>query len=402
MNTSPLLRCGIDRVEVARIQRLLGAAAPDALMRIFSPQELDDAGGNGDRATNLAARFAIKEACLKLFPREAALGQIELPDFAVAQDSDGRHRVVGTRKVEQLLARYRLKPIAVSLRHDGPSVSAITVAEPAETSAPPIGRLAYHLVPIRRRVVLENLRRVFGATTSESEIVRLAQAFYAHAAQCLVEFVRFPLLPAARRAALIRVENREAILRVYEQGKGVLILAGHCGNFEVATVAGITSFPQYRGQFHILRRPLRPGWFDRLVTLRFRRAGLGVLPKKGALDAILERLAAADAVVFVLDQHAAGRDGVLVDFFGHPAWTFRSLAIISLATGVPVVPVASWREPDGSHVLRFEEALPVIDADDPDAAIRLNTRAYNAALEQLVLRHPEQWFWMHRRWKDAR
>ena len=91
-----------------------------------------------------------------------------------------------------------------------------------------------------------------------------------------------------------------------------------------------------------------------------------------------------------------------VEFFGHKAKTFRSLATIALATGAPVVPAASWREPDGHHVLRFEEALPVVECDAPDKAIRANTRAYNAALERLILRHPEQWFWMHRRWKNLR
>jgi KDO2-lipid IV(A) lauroyltransferase len=198
----------------------------------------------------------------------------------------------------------------------------------------------------------------------------------------------------------VRVENEDALRRVYEMGRGVLILTGHFGNWEIATVAGIGSFPQYRGQFHFLRRPLRPGWLDRLVTRRFRRAGLGVIAKRGSLDEVLDRLAATDAVIFPFDQHAGGRDGILVDFFGRPAWTFRSLALISLSTGVPVVPVASWRDPDGCHVLRFEEALPILERDDPGEAIRANTQAYNDALERMILRHPEQWFWMHRRWKE--
>ncbi len=266
---------------------------------------------------------------------------------------------------------------------------------------PLLGRIIYHLLPIRRRVVLSNLRRAFGDTLPEAGCQRLAQAHYAHLACLLFEFVQYAWLSAARRAALVRVENAEACVRAGAEGKGVLILAGHLGNWEVATVAGIGSFPQYRGRFHIVRRPLNPPALDRLVTRRFRRAGLGVLPKKGALDRILERLAAGDAVVFILDQHAGGRDGLAVEFFGRPAGTFRSLAILALTTGAPVVPVASWREPDGRHVLRFEEALPLIECDDPGETIRANTRAYNAALERLILRHPEQWIWMHRRWKES-
>jgi lauroyl/myristoyl acyltransferase len=130
-----------------------------------------------------------------------------------------------------------------------------------------------------------------------------------------------------------------------------------------------------------------------------RKGGLGVIPKRGSLEMILDRLAARDAVIFIMDQHAGARDGVLVDFFGSPAWTFRSLALVALRTSAPVVPAALWREDDGSHVMRFEEALPTVDGADADEAIAANTRLYNAALERIILRHPEQWFWMHRRWK---
>ena len=77
------------------------------------------------------------------------------------------------------------------------------------------------------------------------------------------------------------------------------------------------------------------------------------------------------------------------------------LAIIALATGAPVLPATSWREPDGRHVLRFEDALSPIEHENTGEAIRINTRAYNAKLEELVLRRPEQWYWMHRRWKKV-
>ena len=83
----------------------------------------------------------------------------------------------------------------------------------------------------------------------------------------------------------------------------------------------------------------------------------------------------------------------------HPAWTFKSLAIIALATGAPVLPATSWREPDGRHVLRFEDPMAPIECENTSEAIRRNTRAYNAALERAILRRPEQWYWVHRRWK---
>src|SRR5512139_868350 len=157
-----------------------------------------------------------------------------------------------------------------------------TVRAPA--AAPLLGRWVYRLLPLRRRVVLANLRRVFGHALSEAEIVTLAQAHYAHLARSLMELLRFPFLSETQVTALARVENVEACLRAHAMGKGVLILSGHFGNFELATVAAIRQFTQYRGQFHVLRRPVSPRWIERLLTRRFRRAGLAVLPKKGALD----------------------------------------------------------------------------------------------------------------------
>ena len=105
-----------------------------------------------------------------------------------------------------------------------------------------------------------------------------------------------------------------------------------------------------------MRRPIKPRWLDALVNRRFRKAGFGVVGKRGSLDTIVERLEAGDVIVFPFDQHAGKPDGIDVEFFGHPAGTFKSLAILALATGAPVLPAAAWREPDGRHVLRFEHA----------------------------------------------
>jgi KDO2-lipid IV(A) lauroyltransferase len=394
-------RCGIDSVEIARIERLLRETPAEDLIRYFSLQELADSGDGPGRAASLAARFAAKEACAKLFPRELALAEIEPADFSIERDAYGAPQVVCSAGAELVLGRQRLRAIAVSLTHDRVSASAVALALPAQADAPLAGRLIYRLFPLRRRVILENLRRVFGAAVPEAEIVGLAQAHYAHLWRLAGEFVRFRWLSEEKKSALIRVDNVDPLARALERGKGALILTGHFGNFEVATIAGLRHFPHMRGRFHFIRRAIRPRWLDALVNRRFRQGGFGVLGKRGSLDAILERLEAGDLVVFPFDQHASPPDGIAVDFFGHPAGTFKSLAIMALATGAPVVPASSWREHDGSHVLRFEEPLPLIECDKVSEEIRRNTRAYNATLEVLVLRHPEQWFWVHRRWKLA-
>jgi KDO2-lipid IV(A) lauroyltransferase len=395
-------RCGIDTVEIARIERLLAATAPADLQRLFTAQELADSGDGAGRAASLAARFAAKEACLKLFPREAALGALEAADFSVVRDPYGAPRAVCNPQAASVLAKNRVRSIALSLTHDRASASAVALALPETAAVPLSGRLLFRLLPLRRRVIVENLRRVFGEAVADAEIERLAQAHYAHLWRLGSEFLRFRWMSAAAKRALVTVENVDVFALALERGRGILVLTGHFGNWEVASVAGLHCFPQLRGRIHFVRRPIKPRWLDRLVSWRFRRAGFGVLPKRGSLEAILDALAAGDAVVFAFDQHAGPPDGIEVDFFGHPAWTFKSLALIALASEAQVLPAASWRNPDGRHVLRFEEALTALPGEDAGAEIRRNTRAYNAALERLILRHPEQWYWVHRRWKRAR
>ncbi|HVN35094.1 MAG TPA: 4'-phosphopantetheinyl transferase superfamily protein [Casimicrobiaceae bacterium] len=399
--SAPGARCGIDSVEIARVERLLAATPAADLAKLYSATELSEAGEGPGRAASLAARFAAKEACLKLFPREAASGEIVAADFSVATDNYGAPRVVCSPLAADVLGRHRIASIALSLTHDRLSASAVALAQPAPIVVPLFGRLLYHLLPLRRAIVLANLRRVYADTLPEAEIVTLAQAHYAHLCQLAGEFLKFRWLSAEKKSALVRVENIDAFISAFRRGRGVLVLTGHFGNWEVATIAGIANYPEVRGRFHFVRRAIKPRWLDVLVTRRFEKGGFGVIGKRGSLDRILELLAKGDVIVFPFDQHAGPPDGIEVDFFGHPAWTFKSLAIIALATGAPVMPATSWREPDGRHVLRFSEPLVPVDSENSNEAIRLNTRAYNAALERLILARPEQWYWVHRRWKSV-
>lgn len=397
-------RCGIDTVAIARVERLLRETPAEDLRNVFSAAELGDSGEGPGRAASLAARFAAKEACLKLFPREATLGLLGPADFSVARDGYGAPRVACSPAAQDVLNRHRIRSIALSLSHDRTTASAMAMIEPAETDVPFIGKLIYLLLPVRRRVILANLRRVYGDTVPEAEIKRLAQAHYAHLARLVGEFFWYPWLSEARRAAIVRVENVEELDARLGRPGGAIVITGHFGNWEVSTAAAISPsspFAYARGRFHFVRRALKPRWLDALVTRRFRRAGFGTLAKRGALDAIVECLERGDIVVFPFDQHGGGRDAIQVDFFGSPAGTFRSVAMIAMATGAPVFPGSSWREPDGRHVVRFEDPLSVIECEDVDEAVRRNTRAYNAALERMILRHPEQWWWVHRRWRGA-
>ena len=192
------------------------------------------------------------------------------------------------------------------------------------------------------------------------------------------------------------------MIEAFEAGRGILILTGHFGNFEVSTVAGIEHFPQVKGRIHFLRRPIKPKWLSDLLTRRFNQAGFGVVGRRGSLEEIVSTIEAGDAIVFPFDQYARRPEGIEVEFFGQAAGTYKSMAVIAMATGAPVIPAASWREPDGTHVLKFFAPLKPLLDDDVGQEIIKNTRAYNQALELSIVRHPEQWWWVHRRWKNQK
>src|SRR5262245_33188890 len=172
-------RCGLDTVEISRVERLLAESDPKDLQRLFTEDELVDAGEGPGRAASLAARFAAKEACCKLFPRETALGTIGPVDFGVLRDAYGAPNVEVTRKAQTVLDRYFIRGIRLSLTHTETSASAMAWVELREIEVPWFGKALYYLFPFRRKVVQGNLRRAFGEVLSEGGIRSLSQAYCA-------------------------------------------------------------------------------------------------------------------------------------------------------------------------------------------------------------------------------
>jgi KDO2-lipid IV(A) lauroyltransferase len=390
--------CAVDTVEIERIARLI-EAMPDELDKLFSATEIADAGQGPGRIASLAARFAAKEACLKLFSAETALNAITAMDFSVRRDEYGAPHIEVTPAAEIVLGRHLVAEIKISLTHSATTATAVALRVPKVIAPSWAGKFIYRWLPYRRRVILENLGRVYGGKVDPTQIELLAQAHYGHLWLLLTEFVKFRFLSAEQKKKMVRVLGVPGMMAAFEAGKGLLILTGHFGNFEVSTVAGVEHFPQVKGHIHFLRRPIKPRWLSDMLTRRFNEAGFGVLGRRGSLEEIVQTIEGGDAVVFPFDQYARRPEGIPVEFFDHTAGTYKSMAVIALATGAPVIPACSWREPDGTHVLEFLPALTAIIGEDVDAEIQRNTRAYNQALEQLIVRHPEQWWWVHRRWK---
>ncbi len=263
------------------------------------------------------------------------------------------------------------------------------------------GRFLYKYLPFRKKIILQNMRIAFGNVLTEEEIQTLALGFYSHIFKVFKENiqVRFMKQALIKKRALVLGEEH-LIKLIPNKIKGAFIITGHMGNWEFAPIAGVANFKHYTNHFYFVRKKQSIGFIEKFLFKNFYKAGLGVIPKKNSISQIYDVLERHQIVVMVIDQHAKGKEGIPVEFFGTKTATNRSVAMIAQHTGIPVCPARAYRNKEGMHVLEFFPPLPWIHSDDPKEAIYLNTRQYNQVLENFILEYPEQWLWMYKRWKE--
>jgi len=259
-----------------------------------------------------------------------------------------------------------------------------------------LGELAYWVVPGRRRVALTNLALAFGSSLSPAECRRVARANFRHLGVTAVECCRLFLGPPGAMLQRVRMEGVEHAKAALTEGRGALLLGGHLGNWELLGAShSLTGLPD----LNVVIRPLDNPFLDALVAEGRARAQIRLIPKRVAVKGIQAALARGECVGIMLDQHA-GRQGAFVPFFGRPASTSRGLAVLALKTGAPVVPAFVHRLPDGDHLVTLEPAVPLVRTGALERDVEANTARFTEVIERQIRAHPEQWFWVHRRWKS--
>jgi KDO2-lipid IV(A) lauroyltransferase len=289
-------------------------------------------------------------------------------------------------------ARAGQRVVATVVRAVGGLLGRIPLG-PAATLGRVLGTAAYWILRERRRVVHDNLRRAFGGLPEPERRIlarRCFQALGVTAVECARLFFGAPAPLLAR----IRVRGIEHIRAAMAEGRGAFYLTGHFGNWELLAAAHVLAgYP-----LSVVARPLDNPALDDLVVRARARSGLRVIPKRDAVRGVRAALARGECVGILLDQDA-GRAGVFVPFLGCAASTSRALAVLALKTRAPVVPAFLHRLPGGAHELVLEPAIPLVTSGDLERDIVENTARFTAALERHVRLRPEQWFWVHRRWK---
>lgn len=254
-----------------------------------------------------------------------------------------------------------------------------------------LGDLLWWALPRRRAVALDNLQRVFGGERPPAEIRRLGRRSFQHVGMNLIEACCYFLRPTHVMVSRVRVEGLQHFQAAAAHGRGVFILTAHFGNWELLAAAhGLTGVP-----LSIVTRPLDHPLLEDLASRFRRRSGAELIVKRQAVREVLSALRRQRMVGILLDQNATRAEGVFVPFFGSPASTSKGLALLALRTGAPVVPIFLRREPDGRHCMDVSAALP----PPADGEITTYTSMFNRAIEAAIRRAPEQWLWMHDRWR---
>jgi len=266
--------------------------------------------------------------------------------------------------------------------------------------------VVHHLLPQRlnrRGVARDNVRRALGNAYSRQQIDHIIHQMWVHLFRMVAEVVQMPRkLRRDNTLDVLKFQQREAVVQALCSGRPVIVLSGHFGNWEMATsVFGHFGFPM-----GVVARDLDNPWIHRWME-RFRRhTGHVLISKKGGADRMVHMLERRGHLALLGDQDA-GAKGLFVDFFGQPASTFKSIALLAMQYRALICVGYARRLPDRFHdrnwVCYELGCEQIIDPDDYDSSQRIHsiTQAYTRALENVVRRAPEQYFWVHRRWKSA-
>jgi Kdo2-lipid IVA lauroyltransferase/acyltransferase len=259
-----------------------------------------------------------------------------------------------------------------------------------------LAAIAFRFDRRHRDVAKENLRHAFPGRYTEPELDRLVLRVYQHFLTLVVEIAHLPRkLHVHNWCKYIELINGEKTLHGLTCGRPMMIVTGHFGNWEMAGFAlGLLGFRTFA-----VARELDNPHLERFLKQFRQKTGQKILAKKGDFDQ-MQSLLENGAIIATLADQDAGPRGLFVDYFGRPASTFKSIALLSVEFNVPilVIGVPKVAEPMQYHI----EAIDLIDpADFGDRAdaVKAITQRYTSAIESIVRRHPDQYFWLHRRWK---
>ena len=258
-----------------------------------------------------------------------------------------------------------------------------------------LGQVFYLMHFRLRRVGMRNLELAF-PEKSETERSRILRGVFTSLGRQLSELCQFPRYTRENVDEVVVYDGLENFEKAYARGKGVLFLTAHFGAWELSAFA----HSLHGHWLHIVMRPMDNTYLDRMIEHYRTMYGNKTVAKDDFVRGLLAAMKAGETVGILMDTNMTPPQGVFVNFFGIPACTASGLARIALRTDAAVVPgFTIWDEKLGKYRLRFDPAVELVRTGDLEADLVANTQKFTSVIEDYVRKYPDQWLWVHRRWK---
>ncbi len=258
-----------------------------------------------------------------------------------------------------------------------------------------LGLILFVVLGTRRRVAFANLRLINPQWASK-QVHRFTRKVFQHFGITLVETTQMDCLAPTELLRRIQVEGAEHVTEALEQGRGLIVISAHIGNWESA----LQLFPLYFKQPVLgVAKSFRFGFGHRWVEKLRTRTGNQVVPKKNAFVRLMQTLRQGGAIGLMMDTTRM-KQGVSVRFMGHPVNANPAAALLAMRSKSAVLPMICTREPDGRLVLRISPAVTMRRTANLRADVQYNTQRMTDIIEAAVRSKPEQWYWLQKRWKS--
>jgi KDO2-lipid IV(A) lauroyltransferase len=256
-------------------------------------------------------------------------------------------------------------------------------------------RVVYYLHGRLRHTAHRNLAMAMPEMGAD-ERVRVIKGVFRNLGRLLGEFSQFPKLTPENIDQIVIYDGLENYKSAAERGRGVLLLTGHVGSWELCAFAqGLYGYP-----LSFLVRLLDNPLINRMANHHRELSGNRTINKMMAVKPVLETLKRGGDVGLLIDVNVLSDQGIFCDFFGIPASSTMGLAVFALRADAPVVPgFLIWDERLKKHRLRFDPEIPLVRTGDFKEEVRINTERFTRVVEEYVRRYPDQWLWIHKRWK---
>jgi KDO2-lipid IV(A) lauroyltransferase len=259
-----------------------------------------------------------------------------------------------------------------------------------------LGGLVYRFLKKEREKTINNLTFVFGGVKSESEIKEMARRVFVNQAMNFADYVHTMHYTTRQQfSKIVDFVGEEHLAEVYKQGNGVLCLMCHVGSWEFSAI-----MPPVMGyETTAISRPMPNEKIDRLIVRSRQKRGMKNISRGNVYDQLVEVTKKGECLIIMIDQDTQVK-GVFLDFMGKQAYTPIGAARLAIDTKAPVLPMYIKRLPNNRHQFTILPPLPYVNTGTESDIIE-NTKIYNQAIEKIILETPEQWVWMHERWKTT-